>query len=131
MNARSSRPDPNQLACEIEVGTHVLVSDEPVAVGGNDRGPTPHDLYDAALAACTSLTVTLYARRKGWAVEDVRVTVTRDDHEERNGIYRLERKIELIGALNEEQRQRLMEIAERCPIHRLMHAKVEITTSSG
>jgi len=131
MSAHSRRPDPNQLACEVEVGTHVLICDEPAAVGGNDRGPTPHDLFDAALAACTSLTVTLYARRKGWTVEDVRVTITRDDREERNGVYRLQRRIEFIGALNDEQRQRLMEIAERCPIHRLMHAKIEITSLSG
>lgn len=118
-----------RLSYDITLGErHRLVVDEPTADGGDDRGPTPHDLFDASLAACTSLTVTLYAQHKAWPLEDVRVAIDRDASEERAGVYRLARRIELVGNLSDEQRARLMEIAERCPIHRLMHAKIEITT---
>jgi putative redox protein len=116
------------LACDIGIGTHVITADEPIAVGGDDLGPGPHDLFDAALAACTSMTVRMYAQRKQWPLTDVLVSIVRDDHDERNGIYRLSRTIELQGALDAEQRTRLIEIANHCPIHRLMHAKIEIDT---
>jgi len=112
------------------MGAHAVGVDEPAANGGADTGPTPHDLFDASLAACTSMTVTLYAHRKGWPLEDVRVEIVRDDRDEDTGTYRLVRRINLVGHLDEAQRARLMEIAERCPIHRLMHAKIEVTTSA-
>jgi putative redox protein len=105
---------------------HGLVVDEPVASGGDDLGPNPYDLFDASLAACTSLTLTLYAQRKNWALTDARVTIERDQSREREGIYHLTRRIELVGALDAEQRARLMDIANRCPIHRVMQGTIQI-----
>ena len=130
MSIQSSKSPSHKLAFQLAIGPHTALCDEPVAAGGDDAGPTPHDFFDAALTACTSLTVLMYARHKGWPIEDVRVAVTRDNSQERNGVYRLERKVELVGALSEEQRLRLMEIADRCPIHRLMHAKIEISSTA-
>lgn len=130
MSIQSGKLPSHKLAFQLAIGSHVVVCDEPILAGGDDAGPTPHDLFDAALAGCTSMTVLLYARHKGWPLEDVRVAVTRDDSQERTGVYRIERKVELVGPLSEEQRLRLMEIADRCPIHRLMHAKIEISSIS-
>lgn len=132
MSIRSHRSD-GQVACEITAGErHRIIADEPTATGGDDLGPNAHDLFDASLAACTSITLMLYARRKTWPLDDVRVTIERDNSREREGTYHLLRTIELVGALDAEQRTRLMEIADRCPIHRLMtHATIEIDTRAN
>ena len=99
------------------------------AGGGNDEGPEPHDLYDASLAACKALTVLIYARRKGIPVEDIEVVVDRDDSEERKGIYRLDSKLRVTGALSDAQRDELMRVAGKCPVHKLMtEVKTEIST---
>jgi putative redox protein len=110
----------------VEVGKNQFFADEPPANGGDDAGPTPHDLLDAALGTCTALTVTLVARRKQWPLEDVRVEVT---HAGDDTTYRMQRNIELVGALTEEQRQYLLGIANKCPVHRTLHKKFEIATS--
>lgn len=81
---------------------------------------TPHDLYDASLAACKALTVMLYAQRKNMPVEDIEVLVDRDDSEERKGIYRLKTSLRVTGALDETQRAELLRVAAKCPIHKLM-----------
>ena len=81
---------------------------------------TPHDLYDASLAACKALTVMLYAQRKNMPVEDIEVLVDRDDREERKGIYRLKTSLRVTGALDETQRAELLRVAAKCPIHKLM-----------
>lgn len=109
----------------IEVGGNTFVSDVPVAAGGDGAGPEPHDLLDAALAACTALTVTMVARRKQLPLDDVRVEVTR---EEAGGLYKLLRKIELVGALDAEQRSYLLGIANKCPIHKALNGRFEIAT---
>jgi putative redox protein len=125
-----SRKSEGRLSYEIMIGgRHRIVVDEPTSNGGDDLGPNPYDLFDASLVACTSLTLMLYAQRKTWPLEDVRVTIDRDTTDERQGTYRLARRIELVGALDDAQRQRLLEIADRCPIHRLMHSKIEVTSS--
>ena len=109
----------------VEVGRNSFFADEPVPVG-DDQGPAPHDLLDAALATCTAMTVTLVARRKQWPLEDVRVEVS---HEADDQTHRMSRKIELVGKLDEEQRQYLLGIANKCPVHRTLHKKIEIDTA--
>lgn len=122
----------------IGVRAHTLLADEPVAVGGTDTGPTPYDLLVAALGACTTMTVQLYARRKGWPLEEAvarlrHAKVYAADQErcedEPVRLDRVERELELRGALDDAQRQRLLEIADRCPVHRTMEGGVEIRTA--
>jgi putative redox protein len=114
------------LQHEIDIRQHRLITDEDATLGGEDAGPNPHDLLDAALGACTALTLTLYAKRKGMALQDVRVTIT---HDETPGLYRLHRQVELIGSLDDAQRTRLIEIANKCPIHKVLAGSIEIDTS--
>ena len=109
----------------VQVRQHAFAVDEGPANGGEDSGPTPHDLYDAALAACKALTVLWYANRKQLLVEDIQVTVDRDDAEERNGTYRLLATLTVTGALTEPQRQELLDVAGKCPVHKLM---TQVTT---
>jgi len=114
----------------VHIRDHVIAVDEPAANGGEDSGPDPHDLYDAALGACKALTVLWYARRKGIPLEDVQVEVVRDDSQERAGTYRLDAKLKLGGNLGDAQRQELLNVAGKCPIHKLMTAATtEISTS--
>jgi uncharacterized OsmC-like protein len=126
------------LEQKVEVGRHQIVSDEPIDVGGGDAGPNPYDLLAAALGTCTSMTILLYARRKGWPVEGVTVRVrhqkihARDcaDCETREGkVDQMERQVQLRGALSDEQRQRLLEIANKCPVHRTLTSEIQIRTS--
>ena len=113
----------------VRVRQHVLAVDESEALGGEDTGPTPHDLYDAALGACKALTVLWYANRKHIPVEDISVAVDRDDTNERAGTYRLDATLTFTGSLTEDQRQELLNVAGKCPIHKLMtQVKTEITT---
>ena len=125
------------FAQEIVVGAHRLAADEPTSVGGTDTGPNPYDLLLASLGSCTSMTVALYARRKGWPLEAVTVRLRHSrihaadcaDCETREGmIDRIERDIELAGALTDEQRARLLEIADRCPVHRTLVSEIDIRT---
>ena len=125
------------LLQEIHVGPHHLRSDEPLTQGGTDRGPTPYGLLCAALGACTSMTLRMYARTKGWPLRAVTVTVRHDkiyaldcaECETREGrIDRLERAIALEGPLDDAQRQRLLEIADKCPVHRTLQSEVHIVT---
>eukprot|EP01034_Spumella_vulgaris_P035859 gene35859-44219_t len=88
------------------VRNHIISVDGTVEEGGNDAGPSPHDLYDAAISACKALTVVWYARRKGYPLENVEVTTERDDSEERKGVYRLAATVHLTGDLNETQNAR-------------------------
>ncbi|RZU01078.1 OsmC family protein [Rivibacter subsaxonicus] len=113
----------------VHVRQHALAVDEPAGNGGEDLGVTPHELYDSALGACKALTTLWYARRKQIPVEDIRVTVERDDSEERSGTYRLRVMLELGGALSEAQRQELLNVAAKCPVHKLMtQVKTEVVT---
>jgi len=128
------------LAQEIEIGRHRLRSDEPVAAGGTDTGPTPYQLLLAALGACISMTVSLYAKRKGWPLEAVEVSLRHDkihasdcaDCETREGrIDRVIEDVRLVGALDGEQRARLLEIAGRCPVSRTLQSEIHIVDESG
>jgi putative redox protein len=105
---------------EVRVGPNTFAADASIGDGGEGLGPNPHDLYDAALAACESLTVLWYANRKGIPVEEIEVTVERDQSEEKTGIYRLRSKLKIGGKLTEAQRQELLAVAAKCPISKLM-----------
>lgn len=111
------------------VRNHRVPIDELPAVGGEDTGPTPHDLYDAALGACKAVTVVWYANRKQIPLTDVSVVVERDDSDERRGTYRLRTTVSLGGELTDAQREELVAVAGKCPVHRLMtQAVTEVTT---
>ncbi|MGD8808753.1 MAG: alpha/beta fold hydrolase [Gammaproteobacteria bacterium] len=117
----------------LDVGGHTLIADEPAAHGGENLGPTPTNLLSAALAACTSMTLQMYAQHKGLALERV-VTEVRHSKEKRktaNGeetLSRFDRRIEIVGELDADKRRRLLEIAERCPVHRTLSGPVQIET---
>jgi putative redox protein len=122
---------------QITAGHHQLVADEPKPIG-DDAGPTPYDLLLAALGSCTSMTVRMYADRKGWPVKRVRVTLRHSRIHAKDcaecettigWIDQIDRDIELTGELDDTQRQRLLQIAERCPVHQTLKSEVHITTS--
>ena len=109
----------------VSVRRHTIAIDEPQANGGEDAGSTPHDLYDSALGACKAMTVLWYANRKRMPIEDIQVAVDRDDSEERKGVYRLRVTLSLGGPLTDAQRNELLAVAEKCPLHKLM---TQVTT---
>lgn len=108
-----------------QIRDHQILSGVSKAQGGNDEGPTPHELLEAALASCTIITLQMYADRKLWNLESTEVNI-RIDFEGENS--QLTREIKLIGDLSEEQRTRLIDIANKCPIHRLLESKIKIET---
>lgn len=113
----------------LKVRAHEIAVDASPDAGGQDAGPTPHDLYDSALAACKALTVLVYAQHKGIPVEGIEVVVNRDDSEERKGVYRLDSTLHVTGPLSDEQRAALLRVAGKCPLHRLMtEVRTEIET---
>ena len=123
------------FAQEISVGVHRLRSDEPTVVGGTNTGPNPYDLLLAGLGSCTSMTVAMYARRKEWPLEAVTIRLRHSkvhaedctDCETKEGMLdRIEREIVLSGSLSEDQRSRLLEIANRCPVHRTLTSEIKI-----
>jgi uncharacterized OsmC-like protein/pimeloyl-ACP methyl ester carboxylesterase len=131
-----SEVQPNSLAQHITAGRHHLAADEPRPVG-DDTGPTPYDLLLAALGACTSMTVRMYAQRKGWPLAGVSVSLRHSRihaadcancESDAGKIDRIVRVIRLDGDLDEHQRQRLFEIADRCPVHRTLRSEIVIET---
>jgi len=113
----------------IQIREHQLVADLTLAAGGDDAGPDPHDLFDASVAACKAMTLQLYAKRKQIPLQAVNITVDRDETDEKKGAYRLTVTMGLEGPLTEEQKQLLLGIADKCPIHKLMtQAEITITT---
>ena len=122
---------------DILAGRHGLIADESEELGGNDFGPSPYELLGASLGACTAMTLQMYAKRKGWDVKDVRVHLSHNKHyrddcndcdKVTSKIDTFERIIEIEGNLTEEQRQRMLMIADKCPVHRTFHGNVEVVT---
>lgn len=120
---------------EIRAGRHRLLADEPESAGGDDTGPSPYELVSAALGACTSMTLRMYADRKEWPLEKVRVRLRHrkvhaedcaDCDKKKGKLDEIEREITITGDLDEAQRERLLQIADRCPVHRTLHEEVKV-----
>jgi putative redox protein len=124
----------------ITVGGHTFTADEPLNVGGSDTGPTPYDYLLGALGACTAMTIHMYAARKRWPLDDVIVRVRNarsyaadceNCEAQPVGIGRIERQIELSGSLTDEQRQRLLAIADRCPVKQTFERGLQIVAAAA
>jgi putative redox protein len=122
---------PRSLRVEIATGGLTFAGDEPVEAGGSGLGPTPHDLLSAALAACTTITVRLYADHKAWPLEHIAVTVRHAREPAATPPDVFHRTVTLSGPLDEAQHERLMQIAERCPVHRTLTSGARIVTQAG
>jgi uncharacterized OsmC-like protein len=127
-----------RYAQNISVGPHRLQADEPRDSGGNDVGPDPYELLLSALGACTSMTLCMYAERKQWPLQGVQVRLAHSKiyaedcaacDTKQGTLNQIDVEISLIGDLSEDQRQRLMEIADRCPIHRTLISEMQIRTT--
>jgi putative redox protein len=127
------------FAQEIHAGPHRLHADEPASAGGTDTGPSPYDLLLAALGACTSMAVAMYARRKAWPLEEVTVHLRHSkihaadcaECETKEGMLdRIKRDIHFAGPLTDEQRTKLLEIANKCPVHRTLTSEIDIVSQA-
>ena len=126
------------LRNEVSYGAgHSFITDEPISAGGEDAGPDPYTLLLGALGSCISMTVHLYARRKQWPLEGVTVTLRHskihaadcETCDTKVGLLdRIERDVALGGPLSDEQRARLLEIANKCPVHRTLRSEIDIRT---
>lgn len=131
------RIGPDSLTTEIKAGNHSLLADEPAEAGGDDLGPTPYDLVTAGLGACTAMTLRLYADRKKWPLTNVVVHLHHEkihgfdseNPEQKALLDHIWREIELEGELTDEQRQRLLSIAEKCPVHKTLSSRIEISSA--
>ena len=147
-NSVASRPPADQgvvvvrgsakgFAQEVVIGPHRLTADEPAELGGTGSGPSPYELLLAALGACTSMTVAIYARRRQWPLEEVSVRMKHskihaedcESCETKEGMLdRVESEIELAGELTAEQRAKLLEIAQKCPVRRTLTSEIDVRT---
>ncbi|MEO1336611.1 MAG: OsmC family protein [Myxococcota bacterium] len=121
----------------VTAGEHHWVADEPQRIGGDDAGPSPYDMLLGALGACTTMTLQMYARRKEWPLESVRVHLTHErlyakdcaECEQTEGkVERITRTLRLEGPLDADQKARLIEIADKCPVHRTLHNGPTVVT---
>lgn len=114
INLRSS----DGYVCDIQAGKYQLIADEPIPLGGTDLGPTPYIYLKAALGACTAMTIRMYAERKNWPLQDALITLRHSRDGNKESVF--ERDIKLVGELDDEQKQRLLEVADRCPVHKTL-----------
>jgi putative redox protein len=121
---------PNEFPQTLHVRAHEFRADVGAVQGGVDSAPGPHDYFDAALAACKTLTATWYAKRNGIPLERVESHVERDDSKERSGSYTLRVRLAFHGPMTDEQRKKLFDVVARCPIHKLM-TTTEITIETS
>jgi putative redox protein len=130
-----SRVGESGFQTELVARTHQFVADEPVTFGGTDGGPTPYEYLLMAIGACTAMTIRMYANRKGWPLQGATVSVRQArSHEpdcercatETVGMAQVEQRIELAGPLSDEQRERLLDIAKRCPIKQTLERGVRV-----
>ena len=122
MSIELRKSDSGTYRQTIRINQHTVFADVGKELGGDDSAPDPHDLYDAALAACKAITVMMYAKRKQLPLDYIDVIIDRDNRREAQGVYVLNVQLKLQGALSSEQKQQLGAIAEKCPIHKLMTA---------
>jgi putative redox protein len=118
-----ARREGGKLRQEVTIREHELTADEPTAHGGDDDGPSPQELLAASLASCTAITMEMYAQRKGWDVGDMKVDVNYEPAQ-RGSPTRFEMVVHMPKELPEEQRQKLMQIAAKCPVHRTLEGEV-------
>lgn len=135
---RVSEADPTSFTQDISAAGHHIIADEPASYGGSYLGPTPYQLVAAGLGACTSMTIRMYARQKNIPLEHVQVDVSHNkvhaqdcsSCESKSGkVDRFVREITLTGELMDEQRRRLLEIADRCPVHKTLEGEIDIVTT--
>lgn len=134
---RVSERGTGRFANTVSTNDHTVLADEPASYGGTNLGMSPYQLLQGALGACTTMTIRMYAQRKKWPLDRVSVDLQHDkihasdcqDCETRDGrVDRITRKLSLDGALSDEQRARLLEIADKCPVHRTLHSEVSVVT---
>jgi putative redox protein len=125
MNTITANYASGKLKHQLQAGDNMIYSDASVADGGEGAGPSPHELLGMALAACTGITMRMYAQRKAWPLEnaEVKVNIVKVENLE---IFN--RTIQFFGPLDEEQKKRLLDIADKCPIHKALLGKIEIQT---
>ena len=125
------------FAQEVKIDSHELYVDEPASYGGTDTGPSPYDLLLAALGSCTSMTIGFYARKRRWPLEKITVSLRHskihaidcEECETKEGkIDRIDLEIQLTGALTDEQRAKLIEVAGKCPVHQTLTSEINIKT---
>lgn len=126
----TARLVPPAVATDIRIDTHTVIADEPIEVGGKNTGPTPMELLLASLASCTTMTIALYTNRKEWPLQSVHAEATGLRNDEKPGPYeRIDLIITLTGDLTDEQRERILTIAGKCPVHRTLEGGVDIQTT--
>jgi putative redox protein len=128
----------DKFTTHIKAGKHYLIGDEPESYGGNDFGPTPYDFVSAGLASCTAMTIKMYADRKNWMIDEVNVHIEHNkvhaedceacEDSKASKIDQFTRVVELRGELDESQKKRLLEIANKCPVHKTLLSKIHIVT---
>jgi putative redox protein len=133
------RVGPTGFRTELITRSHTLTADEPAGFGGTDSGPTPYEFLLMALGGCTAMTLRIYADRKGWPLERATVSVRQARPHEPDcercatdavGVERIERRIELVGPLSEDQRSRLMSVADRCPVQQTFDRGITVETTA-
>ncbi|MHA7057699.1 bifunctional alpha/beta hydrolase/OsmC family protein [Aquimarina sp. M1] len=133
----ASLGDEEGYTTQMKVGNHYMVSDEPESVGGNDFGPSPYELVSAGLSACTAMTIKMYMARKNWDLQNVEVHTSYDKKHMEDcencedpaaKIDTFERAIKLEGNLDEKQIQRILQIADKCPVHKTLHSETQVLT---